>query len=170
MRSPRALLAWLTLATVLGGCSHYRLGTGSAPPFRSLHVAPADSRIALPQGAALLSARLRDSLLRDTRVELRPDPATAEAALTLTLVDYRREIAAARADDTGLARKFNVSLTAVCTLRDPRTGRSLWAERRISVRREVFTDRGQLQAEYQTLALLTDALAARIASDLLEMW
>ena len=75
-----------------------------------------------------------------------------------------------RADDTGLARKFNVTLTAACTLRDPRTGRILWTDRRISVRREVFTDSGQLQAEYQTLALLTEALAARITSDLVETW
>ena len=80
------------------------------------------------------------------------------------------EIAAARADDTGLARKFNVTLTAACTLRDPRTGHATWTDRRISVRREVFTDSGQLQAEYQTLALLTEALAARITSDLVETW
>lgn len=170
MPRPPAFLAWLLLALLASGCAHYRLGTGSAPAFRSLHVAPADSRIALPQGAALLSTRLREALLRDARVELRPDPGSAEAALTLTLVDYRREIAAARADDTGLARKFNVTLTAACTLRDPRTGRSLWTDRRISVRREVFTDSGQLQAEYQNLALLTEALAARITSDLVETW
>ena len=165
-----AILAWLLLPLFATGCAHYRLGTDSAPAFRSLHVAPADSRIALPQGAALLSARLRESLLRDARVELRPDLAGADAALTVTLVDYRRELAAARADDTGLARKFNVTLTAACTLRDPRSGRVLWSERRISVRREVFTDSGQLQAEYQAVALLTEALAARITSDLLENW
>ncbi len=170
MPRPPALLVWLLLAALTAGCAQYRLGTGAAPAFRSLHVAPADSRIALPQGAALLSSRLRETLLRDGRVDLRPSPADAEAALTLTLVDYRREIAAARGDDTGLARKFNVTLTAACTLRDPRTGRNLWADRRISVRREVFTDSGQLQAEYQALALLTEALAARITSDLLESW
>jgi hypothetical protein len=170
MPRPPALLAWLLLVALSAGCTHYRLGTGAEPAFRSLHVAPADSRIALPQGAALLSSRLRETLLRDGRVELRPEATGAEAALTVSLVDYRREIAAARADDTGLARKFNVTLTAACTLRDPRTGRALWADRRISVRREVFTDGGQLQAEYQTLALLTEALAARIASDLLETW
>jgi hypothetical protein len=104
MPRPPAFLAWLLLALLASGCAHYRLGTGSAPTFRSLHVAPADSQIALPQGAALLSTRLREALLRDARVELRPDPGSAEAALTLTLVDYRRETAAARADDTGLAR------------------------------------------------------------------
>ncbi len=170
MRRFLALLASLMLAALLSSYAHYRLGTGSTPAFRSLHVAPADSRIAVPQGAALLSGRLRESLLRDGRVDLRPDPAGAEATLKVTLVEYRREIAAARADDTGLARKFNVTLTAACTLRDPRTGRTLWTERRISVRREVFTDRGQLQAEYQTLVLLTEALAARITSDLVETW
>ena len=154
-----AILAWLLMPLFATGCAHYRLGTDSAPAFRSLHVAPADSRIALPQGAALLSARLRESLLRDARVELRPDLAGADAALTVTLVDYRRELAAARADDTGLARKFNVTLTAACTLRDSRSGR-----------REVFTDSGQLQAEYQAVALLTEALATRITSDLLENW
>ena len=169
MRRPLTLLAGLTLATLLGGCAHYRLGTGSAPAFRSVHIAPVDSRLALPQAAALLSTRLREAVLRDARVELRPDSG-AQAALTVTLVDYRREIAAARADDTGLARKFNVTLTAACTLRDPRTGHATWTDRRISVRREVFTDSGQLQAEYQTLALLTEALAARITSDLVETW
>jgi len=165
-----AVLVWLLPALLAPSCAHYRLGSGSTPSFRSLHVAPADSRIALPQAAALLSTRLREALLRDARVELRPDPDSAEAALTLTLVDYRREIAAARSDDTGLARKFNVTLTATCALRDPRTGRSLWTDRRISVRREMFTDGGQLQAEYQTFALLTEALAARITSDLVETW
>lgn len=170
MRRPLALLAGLTLATLLGGCAHYRLGTGSAPAFRSVHIAPVDSRLALPQAAALLSTRLREAVLRDARVNLRPDSGAADAALTVTLVDYRREIAAARADDTGLARKFNVTLTAACTLRDPRTGHATWTDRRISVRREVFTDSGQLQAEYQTLALLTEALAARITSDLVETW
>lgn len=170
MRRPLALWACLTLASLLGGCAHYRLGTGSAPAFRSVHIAPVDSRIALPQAAALLSTRLREAVLRDARVALGSDPGAAEAALTVTLIEYRREIAAARADDTGLARKFNLTLTAACTLRDPRTGRSLWTDRRISVRREAFTDSGQLQAEYQTLALLTEALAARITSDLVETW
>ena len=170
MRRPLALLAGLTLATLLGGCAHYRLGTGSAPAFRSVHIAPVDSRLALPQAAALLSTRLREAVLRDARVDLRPDSGAADAALTVTLVDYRREIAAARADDTGPARKFNVTLTAACTLRDPRTGRATWMDRRISVRREVITDSGQLQAEDQALALPTEALAARTTSDPGETW
>ena len=72
MPRPPAFLAWLLLALLASGCAHYRLGTGSAPAFRSLHVAPADSRIALPQGAALLSTRLREALLRDSARLVQP--------------------------------------------------------------------------------------------------
>ena len=84
--------------------------------------------------------------------------------------DYHREVAAVREGDTGLARKFNVTLGATCTLRDNRTGQALFENRSVSAVREVFTDSGQLQAEYQTLPLLADALATKVVHTALDVW
>ncbi len=152
------------------GCAHYRLGTGHEVPFRSLYIEPVASNVLVPQARELLSVRLRESFIRDGRVHSAQSAADAEATLTVVLTDYRRDLAAARADDTGLARKFNLTLTAACTLRERGSARARWDRRTVSVTREAFTDGGQLQSEYQALALLTEALAARIAHATLDTW
>ena len=157
-------------AVIFGGCAHYRLGTGGTPAFRTLHVEPVANKTLLPQAQALVSAQLRETFARDTRVQLVNSAAGADATLSLTLDSYHREIAAVREGDTGLARKFNVTLGATCTLRDNRTGRIIFEHRPITAVREVFTDRGQLQSEYQALPLLAEALAAKVARSALDVW
>ena len=107
----RVLLATgLLLACVFGGgCSHYRLGTGSRPAFTSLRIEPVANRTALPQAEALVSARLREAFIRDGRVAI---GSGGNVTLSVSLTDYRRDIAAVREGDTGLARKFNLTLSA----------------------------------------------------------
>jgi Lipopolysaccharide-assembly len=170
----------LRLATVLpaaglvlalaSGCSNYRLGTGAVPGFRTLHVEPVANQAALPQAQAIVSTQLREAFARDARVQLARSAAAADATLTVTIGGLHREIAAVREGDTGLARKFNVTLAATCTLRDTRSGRVIFENRPISAMREVFTDGGQLQSEYQTLPLLAEALAAKILHAALDVW
>jgi len=84
--------------------------------------------------------------------------------------DYHRDIAAVREGDTGLARKFNVSLGVTCTLRDNRGGKTLFDNRPVNAVREVFTDSGLLQSEYQTLPLLSEALAVKVVHATLDVW
>lgn len=160
----------VALATFGGGCAHYQLGTDSAPSFRTLYVEPVANRTQLPQSQPLVSGRLREAFARDGRVALANSPANAEATLTVVITEYRRDIAAVREDDTGLARKFNVTLGATCTLRDNRTGRLLFENRPIRAVREVFTDSGLLQSEYQALPLLAEALAAQVRRAALDVW
>jgi hypothetical protein len=152
------------------GCAHYQLGTGSAPSFRTLYVQPVANKTLLPQSQAIVSTRLRETFARDSRIQLVNSADTADATLTVVLSDYYREVAAGRQDDTGLARKFNISLGATCTLRDNRAGKTVFENRRIAAMREVFTDSGQLQAEYQTLPLLADALATKVVHAALDVW
>ncbi len=169
----RRLLVTAALAilpALLGGCANYRLGTGGTPAFRTLYVEPVVNKTLLPQAQALLSTRIRETFARDGRVQLVNSAAGADATLSLTVDSYRREIAAVREGDTGLARKFNVTLGATCSLRDNRGNRPIFENRAVSAVREVFTDSGQLQAEYQTLPLLADALAAKIAHAALDVW
>ena len=160
------------LASVLGltSCAHYHLGTGATPKFRTLYVEPVANKTLLPQAQALLSTRIRESFLRDNRVALVNSPEAADATLAIVINDYHRDVAAVREDDTGLARKFNVTLGIACTLRDRRSGRTIFEGRPVSAQREIFTDSGQLQAEYQTLPLLAESLAGKVVHATLDVW
>jgi hypothetical protein len=164
------LLSLIACVLLVTGCANYRLGTGATPTFGTLYVEPVANKTLLPQSQALLSTRLRESFARDARVQLVNSPGAADATLVVIISDYHRDVAAVREGDTGLARKFNVTLGATCTLRDNRTGKALFENRPITAVREVFTDSGQLQAEYQTLPLLADALAAKVVHTALDTW
>src|SRR6185312_10866281 len=119
---------------------------------------------------AIVSTQLRDAFLKDGRVTLVNSAAEADATLTVTIKDYHREMTVAREDDTGLARKFDVTLGTVCTLRDNRAGKVLFTRRTVAVHRDVFTDSGQLQAEYQMLPVLAETLAQKISHTVLDVW
>jgi hypothetical protein len=162
-----SLLAGLLFAT---GCTHYQLGTGTTPSFRTLYVEPVANKTLLPQSQPIVSTRLRESFARDGRVQLTPSAGGADATLVVVINDYHREIATVREGDTGLARKFNVFLGASCTLRDNRNGKIIFENRPITAMREVFTDSGQLQAEYQALPLLAEVLAAKLVHTALDVW
>jgi hypothetical protein len=169
----RILTATAGLIAVLlaaPGCANYQLGTGSAPSFRSIYVEPVANHTLVPQSQAILSTRLREMFLRDARVRPVNSPAGADATLTVVITDYRREIATVREGDTGLARKFNVTMAATCTLRDNRSGQNVWEGRPVTAIREIFTDSGQLQSEYQVLPLLAEVLASRILHATLDTW
>jgi hypothetical protein len=75
-----------------------------------------------------------------------------------------------RPDDTGLARKFNLTLTAEATLRDQRAGTVLFENRALTSKKQAFTDSGQLQAEDQTLPLLAASLAESVRNAVLDVW
>ena len=152
------------------GCANYQLGTGSTPSFRTIYIEPVANKTLLPQSQPLVTTRLRESFARDPRVQLTNSAASADATLVVVINDYHRDIAAVREGDTGLAREFNVTLGATCTLRDNRTGRAIFEQRPVTAVREVFTDTGQLQAEYQALPLLAEALATKVVHIALDVW
>jgi hypothetical protein len=169
MRSPLPLLLAVLTALFAGGCSHYQLGTGTAPSFHTLYVEPVGSKTALPQAREIVSTRIREAFARDGRVSLVNSAAEADAVLQITLVDFHRDVAAVREGDTGLARKFDLSVGADCTLRR-RDGTFVFERRRIDAQREAFTDAGQLQSEYQTVPLLAEQLAVKITHAALDQW
>jgi hypothetical protein len=160
----------LAFAFLLGACSHYQLGTDAKLSFRTLYVAPVGNKTRLPQARELVSTQIREAFEHDPRVTLADSPESADATLTVVISDYHRDVATVREGDTGLARKFNLTLTATATLRDNRAAKTLFENRPVSVEREAFTDSGQLQNEYQTLPLLADALAAKLTHAALDVW
>ena len=167
----RALVPLFACALLLfAGCSHYQLGTGAKLAFQTLYIEPVANKTTLPQAREIVSTQLREAFARDGRVSLANSPEAADATLRVVLTDYHRDIATPREGDTGLARKFNLTLGVTCTLRDNRAGKNLFEHRPVSAQREAFTDSGQLQSEYQTLPLLAQTLADRITHAALDVW
>jgi hypothetical protein len=157
------------------------MGAGPAPQFATIYVEPAKNKTTLPQARELVSTMVREAFIRDGRVQLVDRQGDADVSLGVTLVKYKRDNAANREDDNGLARKFTLKLTASCSLRDNRTGKMLFDGRQIEVQREAFTDNGlglvpfgtsndQLQSEYNTLPLLAELLSDRVTHAVLDVW
>lgn len=164
-----ALLGFACLLLPWLGCSHYQLGAGGTPAFHTLYVAPVANKTMLPQAREIVTTRVREAFARDGRVALASSASEADATLTIVIMDYHRDVAAAREGDTGLARKFDLTLGVDCTLKQ-RDGKVLFQNRRINAQREAFTDSGQLQAEYQTLPLLAESLANKVTHTTLDVW
>jgi len=101
------------------------------------------------------------------------------ANLRVVIVDFHREVASVREQDTGLAGEFSETLGVRCTLRDNRSGKDFFTDRTLTTQRDVFVDNGdphsslvgnQLQAEYNTVPLLAQAIADRIVHAILDVW
>ncbi len=164
------LLSLAAVALGLVSCANYHLGTGAEPSFQTLHVTIVKSDVLLPQAVALVTTQVRETFIKDGRVRLVDSAAEADAELTLTLEEYRREQTVARADDTGLARRYDLILQARASLLDRREKKIVFANQPLTVTRGVFTDSGQLPSEYQTLPLLAEQLAERALHATLDTW
>jgi hypothetical protein len=171
----------LMSAFLVQGCSNYRLGTGADPSFSTIYIEPTKNKTMVAQSQAVLSTFIREAFIRDGRVKVVDNSGDADATLEVTIVNYRRDNAANREDDVGLARKFTLHLRVSCRLRDNRTGRLLFDDRIVEVQREAFTDNGlglvpfgvsndQLQSEYNTLPLLATSLSEKLTHAVLDVW
>jgi outer membrane lipopolysaccharide assembly protein LptE/RlpB len=176
MRLFRHGLMLVAAALALTGCGTYRLGTGTEPAFHSLYVAPVTNDAGMPQAAALFSRELREAFLRDGRISLAASAEAADAVLEISLQSYSREATSALPQDTRLARKFDLELTALATLR-VHEGKEIFRNRELNATRQVFTTATptgevsrQQQAEYNTQPLLARRLAEEAVHAVLNTW
>ena len=160
----------LGLCLMLVSCANYQLGTDAKLKFNTLFIAPVTSKTVIPQAQALFTTQIREAFIRDGRVTLVDSPENADAVLRLNLVGYDRTVAVSRADDTGLARRFDVTLQAHATLIDSRSQKAYFAERLLTAKRGVFTDSGLVPAEYEALPLLAEQLSSETLHAVLDVW
>lgn len=164
-------LSWIAVLALTAGCANYQLGTGADTlTFRTIYVAPVGNSAALPQAVATFSRELRNAFANDGRVQLASSPTEADAVLTIDLARFDRTFTSVQPTDTALARKFDLSITAVCSLTDPRNDRVYFAGREIDVTRQIFVDDGQNPAEYQVQPQLAAQLADRVIHSVLDVW
>lgn len=173
MLAARRLLSFLcplVAACLFVGCANYQLGTDAVPKFATLYVAPVRTDVLLPQARVELTTRVREAFLRDGRVRLVNSAETADAVLELVIAGYQREAVVTRSDDTGLARRFDITLQSRATLRNNRGTEPWFSDRLIEARRGAMTDDGLVPAETQLLPVLGDVLAREAVQAVLDTW
>jgi hypothetical protein len=168
LASPVACLLFAVLGFT--GCANYQLGTGVVPKFTTLYVAPVTSDALIPQARVLVATQVREALLRDGRVTLADSAEQADAVLTIVLSSYNRQVVVSKQDDTGLARRFDVTLVAHATLVDNRTKQAYFSQRPLEAKRGVFTDSGLVPSEYQGMPLLAEDIAEATVHAVLDTW
>jgi hypothetical protein len=169
----RSLVAAAVAAVSLlfaGGCASYQLGSPAEPRFQSVFVPPVANDTFLPQSRAAVTTAIREAIARDGRVRLAASPADADRILEVRLVDFSREMTSARRDDTALARKFALALTAEVRLVDPAQPGAPILPSEVAVSVDSFTDSGQQQSEFQAVPLLAGSLAREIVHRVLDRW
>lgn len=178
---PLRLGALALTLLVLAGCQSYKLGHPAELPFATIFVEPAQNQSFAPQAQALVSAKVRQAILRDSRVTLVADRAKADVTLAITLTDYQRIAASRDSNDTEVALDYDLTLQALLSLRDQNSGSYLFENRPVEARRQAFVNdvfapaaapdtQGFVQAEYQAMPGLADDLATAIANLVLGAW
>ena len=173
------LLAFTLLST--SGCRSYRLGHPEELPFETIFVQPASNESYAPQARAILSANLREAVIRDSRVRLVADPKNADAILEVSLVDYKRRSGTRNPSNTEVALDYDITLIAEFSLYNQKTNGYFFEGRKIEEKANVFVNNlyavpGALdtqsltQAEYQGLPQIARDLASKIASEAFGSW
>lgn len=167
--SIKALTAMVAaLCLLITGCAHYQAGDGHALPFSSIEISPLINHSQVPQINPVLNHDLREIFIQ--KGKLRVENRGADTRLEVTLVNFDRETIATNSQDTGLARKYALTLMANCSLENLTRGSPYFRNRTVSVTQDIFLDSGQTQAETQAIPLLSKKLAEAIADEVLQVW
>ncbi len=169
MRNLILRAVFLVLPLLLASCNYRLAGTPQPLPFKTIAVEQVVNDSYAPQASNPLMNQLTAMLAQSPALELVPLD-DAQAVLEVTLDDYTKTVLATSERDTALARSIGITLKAKCTLKDARSGRTLFKDREVSVTNTVYSNDGFLNAEYQNMTILTRELARRIADQVLGIW
>ena len=166
----RAFLVFLAASTALSGCASYRLGQPRAADYQAIYIAPARNESALPQLEAPVNAAVRQALSRSEAFSL-ANESDADAKLEIRLIEAKREMAAVLSEDVGRARKLQLVVEVGVDLHNTRQPGAFYIrDRRFVVSQDIFTDSGQISAEYHAGPALADEIATRVAELLADTW
>ena len=161
-----AIAALLASAAIFSGCG-YHLGTEVEVPFSSITIEPVKNESFAPQMQAEIHRQLADAFASEPSMHV--VPSGGQAHIKVTLVEYRRDVAAVNPSDTASAASYRVTLSAKATLLDS-TGKVLFRDRPFSATLPAYAANGFSRTEYQTLPLLSRELARNIKDSSVDVW
>ncbi|MBC2607664.1 LPS assembly lipoprotein LptE [Pelagicoccus albus] len=166
----RTLILCGAIVALLSGCASYQLGTPSPLPYETIAVAPPLNKTTLPQIEGPLNAALRQSLQRSSSVKLSTGSA-ADGILSLTLLEVKRSIAAVTSDDVGRGRKFQLEIQVELSVSNENDPSAPYLPSRVfAISQDIFTDDGQVEAEYQAIPEISRKIAEKTTELVTELW
>lgn len=115
MRKPWVALGMGFVALALAGCSYYSFSGGSVPEdVATLAIPPVEVRAAIPDPTLgdQLTTLLTDRLIRQTRLRLAEDEATADAVLTASLSSFTDAPTAITGDERASRNRVTLTVQA----------------------------------------------------------
>lgn len=159
-----------TLSLILGGCASYQTGSPDALPYSSVSVSPPRNLSSLPQMEGPLNAAVRQAILQSGSLTL-ANESNADAILEITVIDVRREIAAVTSSDVGRGRKFELVANVDFSLKKPGDAGLFFIEKQpFSIKRDIYSDSGLVDSEYQAVPEISRQIAERLAELLVDRW
>ncbi|MBD5780474.1 hypothetical protein IEN85_13315 [Pelagicoccus sp. NFK12] len=167
----RSIVLIGAIATLfLGGCSAYQMGTSNALPYKSIVVAPPTNLSTLPQLEGPLNAALRHAVQSSVELSLATS-SPSDATLEVSVLEIRRDIAAVSASDVGRGRKFELTANLELSLKKgDGSNQYFFQARPLTIRQDIYTDSGLVDAEYQAVPEISRQIAARVAESLVDVW
>lgn len=155
---------------LFSGCASYQLGTPAELPYQSLSISAPRNLSSLPQIEGPLNAALRKEIQRTGSIKLATQ-AGADAILEVTVLEIRREIAAVTSADVGRGRKFELVADVEINLRKAgESGQYFLEGRELTIKQDIFTDSGLVDAEYQAIPAISEQIARRVAELIVDLW
>ncbi|MDR2512465.1 MAG: LPS assembly lipoprotein LptE [Puniceicoccales bacterium] len=153
---------------LLAACARYTLGTRTKPPFSTLAIAPVKNETSAAQMQAPLSQQLTQLLSQENNIHVVGD--NSDVTLYIHITGYEHTVAATDPHDTTLGNSFNLRIRALCTLVDNRTGKTLFEKREVRATTVAHAMSGFTAVEYQTMPVLTRALAQKLRDTITSTW
>ncbi|MDA0348551.1 MAG: LPS assembly lipoprotein LptE [Verrucomicrobia bacterium] len=150
------------------GCASYQAGDGTMVPFSSIQISPVINESQAPQINQVVNHDLREVFIKSGKVQV--ESTGTEAKLNVTLSGYERQTIATNSQDTALARKYALTLTASCDLINLTEESPYFLNREVSVTLDIFLDSGQTSTETNAIPLLSKKLAEAIENEVLQVW
>jgi hypothetical protein len=160
------------------GCANYHLGSSAPITFKTIYIQPATNHSFAPQAQAIVSTQIRETFIRDGRVQLVANEADADAVLYVDLTDYNSTAAALNSQDTEVANSFDLTLTAEISLFDQTQGSYLFKDRKVSADTQAYIGNpyaeseiiSYQQSERQAMTQLSLDMAKKITNEVLSPW
>lgn len=156
-----------TLALLFSGCASYQMGETVKLPYKAIAVTPPLNTSNLPQLEGPLNAALRQEILQSGALELARQ-GNQDATLSITVLEARREIAAVTADDVGRGRKFELVIDFELALQG--NGDAYIPSRIYTIKQDIFTESGLVDAEHQATPIIARLAAQRAIEIITDLW
>ena len=177
MHSPKTFTYLLILLLALGfsSCSHYSSISTKETPFKSIYVHNISNQDFAPNVHILFQNQIRQTILRDSRLNLAKKSEQADTQLYISIQNYWRNVETRSSIDAGRYNSLKIGLAIYVSLYDNETNTYLIKDLFLDNNEFLFFDNVETslkhrEMEYQILPKVTRDLSENVLELILSNW